>query len=71
MNEFSLYKADNISQLSVKELEQLLNDKHDELEQSQESLEKAYSKINELEIENRDLASDLNKAEQILEQCCE
>ena len=49
-------------------MDQLLNDKLDELEELQVSLEKAKLKIQGLEIENKGMAFDLDKAEQVLEE---
>ena len=49
-------------------MDQLLNDKLDELEELQVSLEKAKLKIQGLEIENKRMAFDLDKAEQVLEE---
>ena len=49
-------------------MDQRLNDKLDELEELQDSLEKAKLKIQGLEIENKGMAFDLDKAEQVLEE---
>ena len=49
-------------------MDQLLNDKLDELEELQVSLEKAKLKIQGLEIENKGMDFDLDKAEQVLEE---
>ena len=48
-------------------MDKLLNDKHDQIEDLQDSLEKANLKIQSLEVENKGLVFDLDKAEQMLE----
>ena len=52
---------------SIQEMDKLLNDKHDQIEDLQDSLEKANLKIQSLEVENKGLVFDLDKAEQMLE----
>ena len=48
-------------------MDKLLNDKHDQIEDLQDSIEKANLKIKNLKIENKGLVFDLDKAEQMLE----
>ena len=49
-------------------MEKLLNYKLDQVEELQDNLEKAKLKIQGLEIENKGMAFDLDKAEQVLEE---
>ena len=49
-------------------MEKLLNFKLDQVEELQDNLEKAQLKIQGLEIENKGMAFDLDKAEQVLEE---
>ena len=49
-------------------MDKLINEKDDQLEDLQDSLEKSNLKIQGLEIENKGLEFDLDKAEQMLEE---
>ena len=54
--------------MNMNELDQLLIEKHDELEECQEALEKAKRELNGLRVENEAMNADLDKAELMLEE---
>ena len=53
---------------SIKDLDKLLIEKHDQIEEYQEKLDKAKRQIDVLKIENDGMNLDLDKAELMLEE---
>ena len=53
---------------SIKDLDKLLTEKHDQIEDYQEKLDKAKRQIEVLKIENEGMNFDLDKAELMLEE---
>ena len=53
---------------SIKDLDKLLTEKHDQIEDYQEKLDKAKRQIEVLKIENEGMNFDLDKAELMVEE---